>query len=44
MKSLALLEETRIRNVWPSSMGLESAMNGFFERLADVRAVNKKHI
>ena len=44
LKSLAFLEERKIRNVWPLSTNLDSAMNGFFERLADVRAINKKHI
>lgn len=44
LKSLQFLEETRIRSVWPTATVFEEAMGGFFERLADVRAVNKKHI
>lgn len=44
LKSLQFLEETKIWRGWPTAQVFEDAMGGFFERLADVRAVNKKHI
>lgn len=44
LRSLQFLEETRIKSVWPTAQVFEDSMAGFFERLADVRAVNKKHI
>jgi hypothetical protein len=44
IKSLQFLEETKVWRGWPSANVFEDAMAGFFERLADVRAINKKHI
>ena len=44
LKQLRFLEETRIWNLWPTAQTFEDTMTGFFERLADVRAVNKKYI
>jgi hypothetical protein len=44
IKSLQFLEETKVWRGWPSAGVFEDAMAGFFERLADVRAINKKHI
>ena len=43
-KQLSFLENTKVLPFWPSCLTVQNAIAGFFERLQDVRALNKKYL
>lgn len=44
MKQLEFLEQSRIFTCWPDATSVTQSISGFFERLQEVREINKKNI
>jgi hypothetical protein len=44
LRQLAFFEKTQIEPMWPESNSLEYTMDGLFDRLKQVRDVDKKHV
>ena len=43
-KQLEFFEKNNLMPIWPDQNHFEGIMAGFFERIAETRALNKKHI
>jgi hypothetical protein len=43
-KQLDFFEKNNLMPIWPDQHHFEGVMTGFFERMAETRALNKKHI